>query len=598
MMRIDAGSRPRYAAIFYFLSRYKRLYGAILVVTLAGSVFESISVAAFFPVFAALLADSQEETGGILGFITSIADLLPFSAPLVSASVLLITIFVIKISLNLLREVMTAYASAKVLYNVKKQTMDRYAGAHYQFFLDSKQGTLIYNVLAAPGAVAGLLLKGPQMVALLLKTLAITVVLATIFPMAALALVVLGLVYYGVIHYLSGKVSFHLGRGRVRTATDQTIIATEFLSGIRQIMTFHAFGQWLERFDRENRTNSILHAKIQMWNASPKHVMELSAVALMLGFLLVLWFFSPGTFTDALPRLGIFAVSLVQLLPALTSFGRTRMEIMATLPDAEIAYQTVTGPAPTRKEGDTVLESFDKAIAFENVSYAHKERDTLLKDINLTFEKGQVTAIVGPSGSGKTTMVSLILGLFEPTAGSITVDAIPLQELKQETWLSKIGFVSQDPFTYHSTIADNILFGRNGHSMETLVKATSIANAHDFILEFPEGYDTIVGDRGMKLSGGQQQRLAIARAVLDSPEILIFDEATSSLDTLSEQLVQEAIDKVSSDRTVIIIAHRLSTIRHADKIIVIDDGQVVEQGSHQELLSRHGHYSRMVAVNR
>ena len=209
-----------------------------------------------------------------------------------------------------------------------------------------------------------------------------------------------------------------------------------------------------------------------------------------------------------------------------------------------------------------------------------------------------MTAIVGPSGAGKTSIVNLILGLFEPTQGRITVDGIPVHEFKQDSWLQKIGFVSQDPFLYHSSIADNIRFDRDGHSIEAISEAAKTANAHGFISELPQGYDTIVGDRGMTLSGGQQQRLAIARAMLESPEILIFDEATSSLDTISEKLVQDAIDKVATDRTVIIIAHRLSTIRHADRIIVIDNGQVIEEGSHQELLRSNGHYSRLVATQR
>jgi len=205
---------------------------------------------------------------------------------------------------------------------------------------------------------------------------------------------------------------------------------------------------------------------------------------------------------------------------------------------------------------------------------------------------------VGPSGAGKTTLINLILGLFEPTEGRIIIDGKPFQEYELETWLNKIGFVSQDPFIYHSSVAENILFGRNGHSMESVIKAAIMANAHGFISEMPERYETIVGDRGMKLSGGQQQRIAIARAILDEPEVLILDEATSSLDSASEKLVQEAINNVTRERTVLIIAHRLSTIRYADKIIVLDDGQIIEEGTHQELMRKQGYYSQLVTVSR
>ena len=223
--------------------------------------------------------------------------------------------------------------------------------------------------------------------------------------------------------------------------------------------------------------------------------------------------------------------------------------------------------------------------------------EAMFHQLNLTFEKGSVTGIVGASGSGKTTIINLILGLFQPSNGKITVDGHEIQELTDESWLNRIGFVSQDLFSYHASVEDNIVFGRSIAEHEMISEAAQIANADEFITTLPEGYGTIVGERGLKLSGGQQQRLAIARAVLNRPDILIFDEATSSLDTVSERSVQEAIDNVSVDRTVIIIAHRLSTVRHADKIIVLDEGKVVEEGSHEDLLKNQGHYYSLVSLS-
>ena len=598
MININAGSPARYSAIFFFLRGFKLLYGVILVLTLATAVLESVSVAAFFPLFSSVLGTTEENMGGVLGFITSIGDLLPFSDPIVSAAVLLILVFLVRTLLTLAREALVAYAAAKALYRAKKQIMERYAGAHYQFFLDSRQGTLIYSSVSAPSAVGNLLYQGPQLVAHVLKALSITIIMGLIFWEGAVGLVILGAVFYAVIHYLSKRISYELGRRRTQSSAEQAVITNEFLSGIRQILTLGATRSWTERFDLENRIYSEIYAKDRVWVATPRPLMELSAVTLMLGFLLALRLLSPSSFVDAFPTLGVFAVALVQLLPSVTTVGRIRMGLMGALPDMELAYRSITETPLRRSDGHEELDSFEKVIAFENVSFAYKERQLLLDGATMTFDKGKVTAIVGPSGAGKTTIVNLILGLFEPSKGRITIDGVPLEELKQDTWLSKIGFVSQEPFTYHSSVADNIRFGRNGHSMESVIEASKTANAHGFISELPEGYDTIAGERGMKLSGGQQQRVNIARAVLDSPEILIFDEATSSLDTISEKMVQEAIDRVSGDRTVIIVAHRLSTVRRADKIIVIDDGRVMEQGSHEELLSKDGHYSRLVASGR
>ena len=588
----------RLQLLYYFFKPFRLLYASILVVTLIAAALESLGLAVFFPVFSSMLDNPEGEVGGFLGIVTSISELLPFSDPIVAASSLLLVIFFLKMVFTLLREGLAAYGSAKVLYNTKKQVIERYAGSQYQFFLDSKQGDLIYGALAAPHRLAVIFHTAPQMVAELLRIIALFVVLMLVSPYITLALAGLGLVYFGAIHYLSKKVSYNIGKGKANADAAQTVIANEFLSGIRQIITFRTLGGWLGRFARENRIYAELHAKGQIWLAIPKPLMEFMAVATMLGVLLVLRVVSPSTFSEALPRLGVFALGLVMLLPSLTLFGRSRMQMMASLPDTERIYDTLTSPVPRREDGDRILHSFERGISFENVSFTHKGRDTLLDRVSLNFEKGKVTGIVGPSGAGKTTLVNLILGLFEPTGGTIAVDGVTLKEYKVETWLRRVGFVSQEPFIYHSTIAENIAFSRNAYPEEAIIRAAEIANAHGFISELPQGYETMVGDRGMKLSGGQQQRICIARAVLDEPEVLIFDEATSSLDSISEKLVQEAIDNVSQDRTVILIAHRLSTIRYADKIVVLDQGRVIEEGNHEELLERQGHYSRLVAASR
>ena len=587
-----------YRVVYYFLKPYRLLYGLILVVTLAAAALESLGLAAFFPVFSSVFSDSGEEVGGILGAITGLVDLMPFTDPIVAAAVLLMCIFFVKTVFTLLREALTAYGSAKVLYNIKRQVMERYAGSHYQFFLDSKQGDLIYSAMSAPHRVSNILLTTPRMLSELLRITAIIVVLMLVSPHITLAIAGLGLIYFWVVHYLSKRVSYNIGQQSLSAEAAQIVITNEFLAGIRQIIAFNTLGGWLGRFARENRIYSELYAKAQMWLAAPRPLMEFTAVAIMLGILLVLRVVSPGTFTETLPKLGVFAMGLVQLLPSVTNFGRFRMNVMQSLPDGERLYHTLTGPVPRRRDTSRDLESFEREITFDNVTFAHKGRETLLDGVNLTFEKGKVTAIVGPSGSGKTTIINLVLGLFEPTGGRVAIDGISLQDYKLETWLSRVGFVSQEPFIYHTTITENIAFSRNGHSTESVIKASRIANAHGFIAELPEVYDTIVGDRGMKLSGGQQQRIAIARAILGEPEVMIFDEATSSLDSVSESLVQEAIDSVSRERTVIVIAHRLSTIRYADKIIVLDQGEVIEEGSHEELLERQGHYSRLVASSR
>jgi ABC-type multidrug transport system fused ATPase/permease subunit len=582
----------------YFLGRYKLLHCVILVLILGGSALESLSVVAFFPMFSSVLNEAQEPGGGVQGFITSLAQTMPFTEPIVAAAALLFAIFVTKTLIVLTRDGLIAIAGAKILYDVKQQIFERYSDAHYRYILDTPQGELIYNSLSAPGSVSSLLLTGLRMVAALSKVIAITVVLFAMLPLAAGGLVALGAIYYAVMHYLSKRISFHLGQEKARVNTEQIVVTNEFLTGFRQIVVLNATKWWVQRFEQGNRLFSTLHAKDLLWSAVPRPIMELSAVTLMLGFILALWISSPETIAQDLPTTGVFAIALLQLMPPLTSFGAMRMSLMSSLPNAELAYETINGSLPIRQTGHRDLDSFEKSIEFVNVNFSYDGREPLLKDLSLSIEKGKVTALVGPSGGGKTTILNLILGLFEQASGSIKVDGIPIRELKPESWYNKIGFVSQDIFMFHSTVVQNILLGRQAHSTESIVKAAKIANAHGFVSELPEGYDTTIGERGMKLSGGQQQRLAIAAAVLNGPEILIFDEATSSLDNNSERQVQHAIDQVSNDRTVIIIAHRLSTIRHADKIVVIEHGRVVEEGDHQELMSRQGYYANLTASGR
>lgn len=243
------------------------------------------------------------------------------------------------------------------------------------------------------------------------------------------------------------------------------------------------------------------------------------------------------------------------------------------------------------------LENFKSGIQFENVNFAYPEQATnVLEKVNLSVPKGKVIALVGPSGSGKSTLVDLILRYHDVGSGGIKIDGLDIRDVKLLDLRSLFGLVTQEPILFNDSIYSNITFGYEDATKEEVIQAAKIANAHDFILETEHGYDTNIGDRGSKLSGGQRQRLTIARAILRDPPILILDEATSALDSKSEKLVQDSIQKVMQNRTAIIIAHRLSTIQHADEIVVLKEGRVVEQGSHEQLMSENGDYQKLVKM--
>jgi subfamily B ATP-binding cassette protein MsbA len=250
-------------------------------------------------------------------------------------------------------------------------------------------------------------------------------------------------------------------------------------------------------------------------------------------------------------------------------------------------------PAIQDVEGAVELPAARGQISFEDVFFTYDGQAHVLHNISLDVRAGEILALVGPSGAGKSTVFNLIPRFYDPTEGMIRLDGHDLRSVTQKSLREQIGIVPQETILFGGTIRENILYGRLDATEEEMIEAARAANAHEFIIDFPNGYDTLVGERGTNLSGGQRQRIAIARAILKDPAILLLDEATSSLDNESESLVQEALDRLMQNRTTVIVAHRLSTIKIADRIAVLDKGQLVELGSHEELMQRNGLYARL-----
>jgi subfamily B ATP-binding cassette protein MsbA len=282
------------------------------------------------------------------------------------------------------------------------------------------------------------------------------------------------------------------------------------------------------------------------------------------------------------------------LLPPLKQLSQMPTTAQQSLAAAERLFEVLDEPTEGQVDkGTRVVSAVERDITFDHVSFAY-ETDHVLHDVSFKAQKGQVIALVGASGAGKSTLVDLIPRFYEVQGGSIRIDGVDTREITLPSLRSLTGIVSQDTVLFNDTVRNNIAYGAEGRfTAEQIERAARAANAHEFIAALPQGYDTILGERGTRLSGGQRQRLAIARALLVDPPVLILDEATSALDTESERLVQEAIDRLLAGRTVFVIAHRLSTVTHADLILVLDRGQVVERGTHAELLARRGPYFRL-----
>ena len=286
-----------------------------------------------------------------------------------------------------------------------------------------------------------------------------------------------------------------------------------------------------------------------------------------------------------------FLVLMFALGRPIKSLSDVHTKIQRGLAAADRIFEVLdTRPEVEDRPDATSLAAFDQSITFDHVAFRYDTGGEVLSDITVDVKRGEVLAVVGPSGAGKSTFLDLIPRFYDVHDGSIKIDGHDIRDLKLDSLRERMGIVTQETILFNDTVARNIAYGLEGASREQVERAAQMANADAFIREMPEGYDTEIGNRGMRMSGGQRQRLAIARALLKDPEILIFDEATSALDTEAELLVQEAIDRLMRSRTVFVVAHRLSTIKHADRIIVLDRGRIVEEGSHDTLLENDGLY--------
>jgi subfamily B ATP-binding cassette protein MsbA len=261
---------------------------------------------------------------------------------------------------------------------------------------------------------------------------------------------------------------------------------------------------------------------------------------------------------------------------------------------AERVFEFLDAPIDIEEADDALgIASFEHDIAFDDVSFSYRDGQEALRHVSFEVPKGTVLAMVGPSGAGKSTVVDLLSRFYDVTSGAIRIDGLDIRTLRIDDLRALMGIVSQETVLFHDTVRANIAYARPDASDEQIKSAARAANAHDFVQAMPEGYDTVVGERGVELSGGQRQRIAIARALLRDPPILILDEATSALDTESERLIQEAVEKLLEGRTVFVVAHRLSTIQRADQILVLEGGEIVERGDHVTLLARSGRYKRL-----
>lgn len=377
--------------------------------------------------------------------------------------------------------------------------------------------------------------------------------------------------------------------GKVMSSFEET------LGGIRIIKSFNASKFFLNRYSQQDLEYTKNNISVQRRYDLSSPISETIGISVSA---VLLWLGGSMVFRNELDPeffLTYFAI-FSQLIPPFKAFSNALYAAQKGMASLERIQELVTAPVMVEEPQNPVKVKFEKSISFNQVEFQYNSGIPVLDNIRIEINKGEIVALVGPSGAGKTTVTDLLARFYDVSAGSITIDGVDIREFKQEDLRSLIGVVSQESILFNDSVRNNVALGLPDVSLDDIISACKAAHAHEFVLSMGNGYDTEIGERGGKLSGGQKQRLSIARALLKNPEILILDEATSALDSQSEKAVQEALETLMANRTSLVIAHRLSTVMHADKIIVMDRGKVVEMGNHKELIAQKGLYYNLIQL--
>lgn len=513
-----------------------------------------------------------------------------------------VSIIISVVFTNLFRYMERMIASNVKVDIVKNMRMDIFknvSGLHIGYFNNQRKGDLISrftnDVSEVENAVVNSLkfvMKEPITIIVYFGVLFFISYKLTFFTL--LLLPITGGILAEIIKRLKKKaLQSQESLGRIVNILDETF------AGMRVVQAFNARPFILKKIDDETSYHRKVNLSIARKNELASPVSETLGVMIVAGILffggtLVLEENSGITPGEFILFLGIFA----QVIQPAKNFSNGITSVQKGTVSAQRIFSVIDTPPLIQNKPDAkLLDTFKRHIEFRNVSFAY-DKHHVLKDINLKIEKGKTIALVGPSGGGKSTLADLVPRFYDPAHGEVLLDGIALPDYEIESLRRVMGVVTQESILFNDSIFNNIAFGMENVAEEAVIQAAKVANAHDFIMQTPNGYQTTIGERGAKLSGGQRQRISIARAVLKNPPILILDEATSALDSESERLVQDALNNLMKNRTSIVIAHRLSTIQHADEIVVVQGGRIVERGRHEDLIHQSGLYKKLNEIQR
>lgn len=579
--------------IWYFIRPYKRRLVLLASLALLAGFLETLQIAVLYPLLQASLDIESLRLANNPFFVilNKIVALIPVDNLLIAYLILFMLITILVFLFRLAYINLSAKTIAKVTTDYKNEVFRKFIESDYQFFVDNKQGDLLYKAKGAPEHIPMVLDGLTTSVIEIVLCISILVLLFTISWKATLGVIVLGIIYHYFSRLLARRVSYVAGARMKAASADENVVLNEYITGTKQIIASGTFQVWQQRFDDAIKTRWRFWAKNRVWVQLPPRVLELSVYFATAIIVMIIWGLYNDIWEAQIPLIGTFAFAGFRMLPRVTLISTMLMNIVNWLPNLEVTHELLEDKTYNKiRNGTREFTGLRSGIELKNVSFLHKNRDAdTVRDVSLVVHKNKLTALVGPSGGGKSTVIDLILRLYDIDRGAIMIDGVDIKEYDATSFRRKVGFVGQETFIYNASVKDNIAFGIEC-GIEEIIAAAKCANVDAFIQKLERGYDTTIGDRGVKLSGGERQRIAIARAIVRKPDILIMDEATSALDNISEKIVQRAIDAVSESCTTLVVAHRLSTIKNADKIYVLDDGRVIESGTHDQLIEREGKY--------
>ena len=488
------------------------------------------------------------------------------------------------------------YVGQRVIIDIRKAVFEKLQRLSMSFYDKHKTGTIMSYVTNDVSALQSAMVD--NVVEMITETVILVASIVMMIYLDWKLFLVTFATFPVVLFFIDsfGKRIRKSGSRIQEAAADITSVLQEVASSPRVIKSFVREGYEVDRFDKENMNNFRANMKYAQLSSTLTPTIEFVAAV---GVSIILWYGGNSVINGSITAgsLVAFLTYAVNISNPIKRLSRVIGNIQKALAAAQRVFDVLDLPEDIKNAPDAkALPKVKGDVRFNDVSFAYNENEEVLSHVSFEVKPGEMVAFVGPSGAGKSTVASLLPRFYDAINGSITIDGQDIRKVTLDSLREQVGIVPQETVLFNGSVYDNILYGRLDATREEVEAAAKAANAHDFIMQLPDGYETMLGDRGMNISGGQRQRISIARAILKNPQILILDEATSALDTESERVVQEALDRLMVGRTSFVIAHRLSTIKNADKIMVLEKGQLIEQGNHDELMAMNGLYAHLYKI--